>query len=282
MIYKTIYIFGLGMIGGSLALSIKKNKISKKIFAYDKDKKNLVFAKNKGLIDDYDNKNFKYLEQADLIIISTPISAYKSVLKRIKKFKNKNCIITDVGSTKTSILNDIDDIFGEEQKCFVGSHPLAGKEKSGVKNASLNLFLNATVIITPTKETDRPALSQVRKVWKKIGCRIEILNPFLHDIIMSETSHVPHLVSYSLVNSICNNKNVKNIHNFTGGGFKDFARIAKSDPTMWRDICKYNKKNIIAFLNVFVNNLKSLKSQIHQNNFQKLYSFFKKTRRKLS
>ncbi len=280
--FKKIYIFGLGMIGGSLALSIKINKISKDIFAYDKNKKSLLFAKQKGLIKGYDDNKFRHLRESDLIIVCTPINAYKNALKIINKYKSENCIITDVGSTKASIVKEVEKIFGKKQKCFIGSHPLAGKETSGVKNASSNLFSNTTAIITPTENINKFTLNKITKFWKKIGCEVETLNPFLHDIIMSETSHVPHLVSYSLVNSIYKDKNIKNIHNFTGGGFKDFARIARSDPIMWKDICEHNKKNIINFLNIFLKDLESLKSQIRKNNFQKLYSFFKKTRKKLS
>ncbi len=272
----------MGMIGGSLALSLKKNKLSKKIFAYDKDKKSLISAKQKKLIDGYDYSNFSHLPQAGLIIICTPIGAYRQVFKIIKKHMSKDCMITDVGSTKTSIATEAEKIFGNKQKCLNESHTITGKEKSGVSNAESNLFLNKTVIITPTKKTDKTLLSKIKNFWKKIDCKVEILSPLLHDVIMSETSHVPHLISYSLVNSIFRNKNIKNIHNFTGGGFKDFARIAKSNPIMWRDICQHNKKNIAASLGLFINDLKSLRKQVQQNDFQKLYNLFKKTRKKLS
>ena len=248
----------------------------------DKNKKSLISAKQKKLIDAYDFSNFSHLQQADLIIVCTPIGAYRQIFKIIKKYMSKDCIITDVGSTKTSIVTEAEKIFGNKQKCFIGSHPLAGKEKSGVSNAESNLFLNTTVIITPTSKTNKNLLSKIKNFWKKIDCKVEILSPLLHDVIMSETSHVPHLISYSLVNSIFRNKNIKNIHNFTGGGFKDFARIAKSNPIMWRDICQHNKKNIAASLGLFINDLKSLRKQVQQNDFQKLYNLFKKTRQKLS
>ena len=280
--YKKAYIFGIGMIGGSIAHSLKDNKISKNIFAYDTNNKSLIFAKKNKIINDYDDSSFKYLKQADLIIICTPISAYKKIFEIIKIHKNRDCIITDVGSTKVSVIKDIIKVFGEEQKYFTGSHPLAGREKSGIRYAQPDLFLNATVIITPTRKTNILCQNKIKRFWRKLGCKVEILTPLLHDIIMSETSHVPHLVSYSLVNSIFKNRNIKKIHNFTGGGFKDFSRIACSDPVMWRDICKYNKRNIISSLDSFINDLKSLKIRLTKNDFGTLYSLFKKTKKRLS
>tara|TARA_B100000427_G_scaffold318686_1_gene316137 strand:- start:2 stop:844 length:843 start_codon:yes stop_codon:yes gene_type:complete len=279
--FNKAYIFGLGMIGGSIALSLKKNKISKYIYAFDKDRKSLLYAKKNRIINDYDKK-FNYLKEADLIVICTPINAYNSILKRIKLSRNDKCIITDVGSTKKSIMQSATKIFGNKNNCFVGSHPLAGKEKSGVKNACPNLFNNAVAIITSSKVTDKIALKKIKLFWKKIGCNIELLSPELHDVIMSETSHVPHLISYSLVNSIYRSKNVKNIGRFTGGGFEDFARIARSNPIMWSDICQHNKKNILLSLDSFIKELKELKIKIRKNDYASLRSLFNKTKNKLS
>lgn len=280
--YKIAYIYGLGMIGGSIAISLKKRNISKNIYAYDKNKKSLTFAKKHQIIDDYDTNSFKLLKQADLIIVCAPINSYKRIFEIIKIHKKPECIITDVGSTKTSVINCANNIFGKDQKCFVGSHPLAGKETSGVKNACPNLFMNAVTIITTTNSTNKASLNKIKSFWKKIGCKIETLTPPMHDIIMSETSHVPHLISYSLVNSIYKSKHVKNIDKFTGGGFKDFARIARSNPLMWRDICENNRKNILSSLRLFIKELKLLKLKINQNNYKELHSFFEKTKNKLS
>ena len=278
--FNKAYIFGLGMIGGSIAYSLKKNKIAKYIYAFDKDKKSLLFAKRDKIINDFD-RDFNYLKESDLIIICTPINAYKSIFETIKSSKNNKCIITDVGSTKKTIMQLAAKVFGPNQTQFVGSHPLAGKEKSGVKNSSKNLFKDAVTIITGSKSIKKSTINKIKSFWKKIGCKTEVLTPDFHDVIMSQTSHIPHLISYGLVNSIYQSKKVKNIGRFTGGGFEDFARIARSNPVMWRDICQNNRRNILLSLDSFIKELKSLKLTIKRNDYKLLYSLFKKTRNKL-
>jgi len=278
--FNKAYIFGLGMIGGSIAYSLKKNKIAKYIYAFDKDKKSLLFAKREKIINDFD-RDFNYLKESDLIIICTPINAYKSIFETIKSSKNNKCIITDVGSTKKTIMQLAAKVFGPNQTQFVGSHPLAGKEKSGVKNSSKNLFKDAVTIITGSKSIKKSTINKIKSFWKKIGCKTEVLTPDFHDVIMSQTSHIPHLISYGLVNSIYQSKKVKNIGRFTGGGFEDFARIARSNPVMWRDICQNNRRNILSSLDSFIKELKSLKLTIKRNDYKLLYSLFKKTRNKL-
>ena len=278
--FNKAYIFGLGMIGGSIAYSLKKNKIAKYIYAFDKDKKSLLFAKREKIINDFD-RDFNYLKESDLIIICTPINAYKSIFETIKSSKNNKCIITDVGSTKKTIMQLAAKVFGANQTQFVGSHRLAGKEKSGVKNSSKNLFKDAVTIITGSKSIKKSTINKIKSFWKKIGCKTEVLTPDFHDVIMSQTSHIPHLISYGLVNSIYQSKKVKNIGRFTGGGFEDFARIARSNPVMWRDICQNNRRNILSSLDSFIKELKSLKLTIKRNDYKLLYSLFKKTRNKL-
>ena len=278
--FNKAYIFGLGMIGGSIAYSLKKNKIAKYIYAFDKDKKSLLFAKREKIINDFD-RDFNYLKESDLIIICTPINAYKSIFETIKSSKNNKCLITDVGSTKKTIMQLAAKVFGPNQTQFVGSHPLAGKEKSGVKNSSKNLFKDAVTIITGSKSIKKSTINKIKSFWKKIGCKTEVLTPDFHDVIMSQTSHIPHLISYGLVNSIYQSKKVKNIGRFTGGGFEDFARIARSNPVMWRDICQNNRRNILLSLDSFIKELKSLKLTIKRNDYKLLYSLFKKTRNKL-
>ena len=278
--FNKAYIFGLGMIGGSIAYSLKKNKIAKYIYAFDKDKKSLLFAKRDKIINDFD-RDFNYLKESDLIIICTPINAYKSIFETIKSSKNNKCLITDVGSTKKTIMQLAAKVFGPNQTQFVGSHPLAGKEKSGVKNSSKNLFKDAVTIITGSKSIKKSTINKIKSFWKKIGCKTEVLTPDFHDVIMSQTSHIPHLISYGLVNSIYQSKKVKNIGRFTGGGFEDFARIARSNPVMWRDICQNNRRNILLSLDSFIKELKSLKLTIKRNDYKLLYSLFKKTRNKL-
>ena len=241
--FKSVYIYGLGMMGGSLAGAVKKSKITQKIYAYDISKSNLSFAKKNKIIDNYDQDNFKYLSNADLIIICAPIGAYKKIFSNIKKYKKPDAIITDIGSTKTEIVNIYKSIFTKNSNCFIGSHPLTGKESSTVKNSDTSLFSDAVVLLTPVSD-DINLIKRIGEFWRKLACKIFILNSKQHDLVLSETSHLPHMVSFALVNIILNTKSIEKIGDFTGGGFRDFARLAHSDSTMWQDICQIGRAHV--------------------------------------
>ena len=271
------------MMGGSIANAIKKNKLSKKIFGFDINDKNTKFAKRHKLIDEYDLlNNFYFLKKSELIIICSPTKSYKRALLIINKHRSDSALITDIGSTKKPIINELKKKIYNLSDNFIGSHPLAGTEKCGVKNFSSNLFKDKTVILTPTDKTLKKNLKLVANFWKKLGCNILTLSPEIHDDILAKTSHVPHLVSYALLNSIFENIKIKNIDKFTGGGFKDFARIAKSDPLMWKEICELNKHNIDMFLTEVIKNLNLVKKNIRNNNFNLLYKYFSKANKNLS
>jgi prephenate dehydrogenase len=249
--YNSVYIFGLGMMGGSLASSIKNKKLAKKIYAYDKNLNSLKYSKDKKLINDYDNKDFKYLSESDLIIICAPMNAYKSIFNTIKKYKKSSAIITDIGSTKQNIINILKLIIVDHEECFIGSHPLTGKETSMVMSYEKNLFDKAVVLITPTEKTKKILVNKVSKFWRAMKCKVTTISPELHD---------------ALVNIILNTKSIKNIKDYTGGGFKDFARLAHSDGIMWGDICSTNEKNIITSINMLIKELNLIKKMVKVNN----------------
>ena len=279
--FNSIYIFGTGMMGGSLASSIKKAKITKKIFAYDKDIKSLKYAKKNNLINDYDSDDFKLLSEADLILICTPLSSYKKVFEMINKYKKDDAVITDVGSAKSDVIKISLKILNDSEQCFIGSHPLAGREKSSIHNYDKNLYKNAIILLTPTLNTDRNIKAKINKFWLSLKCKTLSIEPEIHDLVMSQTSHLPHLVSFALVNIILNNKSVKNIKNYTGGGFKDFARLAYSDSLMWKDICASNNKNISKSITLLIDELQNIKKKIN-NKDTSLFKYLKDTQLKLN
>ena len=250
------------MMGGSLASSIKSKKLAKKIYAYDKNINSLEYAKSKKLINDYDNKDFKYLSESDFIIICAPMNAYKNIFNIIKKYKKSDAIITDIGSTKQNIINVSRLAIIDHEKCFIGSHPLTGKETSTIISYEKNLFEKAVVLITPMEKTKKTLINKVSKFWKAMKCKVTYISPELHDLVLSETSHLPHLVSFALVNIILNTKSIKNIKDYTGGGFRDFARLAHSDGIMWSDICSTNEKNIVTSINMLIRELNLIKNMV--------------------
>jgi len=277
--FKSVYIYGLGMMGGSLAGAVKKSKVAHKIYAYDISKSNLSFSKKNKIIDNYDQDNFKYLSNADLIIICAPIGAYKKIFSNIKQYKKPDAIITDIGSTKTEIVDIYKSIFTTNSNCFIGSHPLTGKESSTVKNSDTSLFSDAVVLLTPASD-DINLIKSIGRFWRKLACKTFVLNAKQHDLVLSETSHLPHMVSFALVNIILNTKSIEKIGDFTGGGFRDFARLAHSDSTMWQDICLSNSKNIVKSINRLKKELDLIKSLINKKD-KKLFKYFQNIKLKL-
>ena len=253
------------MMGASLAKSIKSKKLAKKIYAYDSNAKSLEFAKEKKLINDYDRKGYKFLSESDFIIICTPMGSYLKIFKTIEKYKKSGVIITDIGSTKQNVIDASKLVISNHNDCFLGSHPLTGKETSGVTSYENNLFNKAIVLVTPTDKSNKGLIKKVSKFWKDLQCKVKMISPELHDLVLSETSHLPHLVSFALVNIILNTKSIKNIKDYTGGGFRDFARLAHSDALMWNDICLSNDKNIISSINMLIKELSFIKTMVKSN-----------------
>ena len=279
--FNSIYIFGTGMMGGSLACSIKQAKVANKIYGFDREIKNLKYAKKNKIINDYDSKDFKLLSKADLIIICTPLSSYKKVFGIINKHKKDDAIVTDIGSAKSDIIKLSSKLLKNNNQCFIGSHPLAGKEKSTINNYDKDMYKNSIILLTPTSKTDKKLNTNVCEFWSSLKCQVLSIEPEVHDLVMSQTSHLPHLVSFALVNIILNSKSIKNIKAYTGGGFKDFARLAHSDSLMWKDICWSNKKNITKSIILLIKELQDIKKIINRND-SSLFKYLKDTKIKLN
>jgi cyclohexadieny/prephenate dehydrogenase len=279
MMFKKITIIGFGLIGSSIAREIKKYKLSKFISACDTSSKHLSEIKKLKLADEVTANLKQSITGSDLIIISTPLSAYKEIFITIKKFSNKKVLVTDVGSSKLEVVQMGEKIL-KNHAYFVPGHPIAGTEQSGPTAGFLNLFKNRWCIITPCKLTNQHSKNKIKKLWETFGSNVTIMNPKNHDNTMAITSHIPHLIAYNIVGtaSKLETKTKSEVIKFSASGFRDFTRIASSDPTMWRDIMISNKKQILFMLKKFNQDLNSLKKAIEGNNKQKLFNTFKTTR----
>ena len=279
MMFKKITIIGFGLIGSSIAREIKKYKLSKFISACDTSSKHLAEIKKLKLADEVTANLKQSITGSDLIIISTPLSAYREIFEIIKKFSNKKVLVTDVGSSKLEVVQMGEKIL-KNHAYFVPAHPIAGTEQSGPTAGFLNLFKNRWCIITPCKLTNQQSKNKIKKLWETFGSNVTIMNPKNHDNTMAITSHIPHLIAYNIVGtaSKLETKTKSEVIKFSASGFRDFTRIASSDPTMWRDIMISNKKQILFMLKKFNQDLNSLKKAIEGNNKQKLFNTFKTTR----
>ena len=258
--FKKITIIGLGLIGGSLALAIKEKKLAKEITGVSRRKSTIDRAiKNK--IVDFATLDLKSgVKDSDLVIISTPVLKIAEIAKSIAPFLRKGAILTDAGSTKRCVVKDIEkaklkDIY------FVGSHPIAGSEKSGIKYADKDLFKRACCILTKTKNTDPKAVAMLKKFWGRLGMRVVIMPPDTHDRLLSRMSHLPHAVSVSLANSAG-----KDGLKFAAGGFKDTTRIASGEPELWKDIFFTNRDNLIKDIKILKKELLKIETALKSNN----------------
>ena len=274
-----ITIIGVGLIGGSLARALKEKNLAKVIFGYGRDQSRLEGAQKSNVIDDFSTSIKEAIVDAEIIVIATPVGTFQSILRKIQPIVSSNVIITDVGSTKTDIVNSVNDVLRAKSSCFIPAHPIAGKEKSGFEVSDAKLFEGKKVIITPQENNLSGSIKTIEKMWKSVGAEVDYMSSESHDNLLGMTSHLPHMLAFSLVNYLVDQNPTASI--YAGGGFKDFSRIASGDAVMWRDICLQNKDQIISHLKGYQSTLNDLLDAIDDENSEKLDHLFttaKKTR----
>ena len=257
-----------------------KNNISREIYAIEKNDQVIKKCKKLRIVKQIKKNIKEYSLQFDLIIICTPLSTYKNIFIELSSYINKKTIITDVGSTKLSVIEDFKENCKNKNIDFIPSHPIAGLEKSGPEHGFANLFNDRYCIITPFHKKNE-SLRKIKKFWKKIGMKIEIMDAKRHDRILAMTSHIPQLIAYSIVYTAKDlEKYLKNeVIKYSAGGLRDFTRLAGSDPIMWRDIFSLNKKPVIEMLGRFIKDLSTLQKAITNNNKNFLETTFNSTRK---
>ncbi len=275
MDFKHITIIGIGLIGSSFALAVKKHGFQGTITGVGRNEDNLKKAQERGIIDNYSTDHSAGVIDSDLILLASPVGQFEEIFTKIKNSIKPGAIVTDVGSVKAGILNIIEPLMPENAR-FVAGHPIAGKESSGIEGASANLFENAKYIYTPTPNTDRDALEKVIAIWKMLGSNIIEMTPEEHDLIFAAVSHVPHVIAYALVNSIIGMDD-KMLY-YSGGGLKDMTRIALSPADLWQDICSYNRDNILTTLRNFSSSLSKMTEFIEKSDWTGLEKEFIKAK----
>ena len=264
---KNILIIGCGLLGSSLVRKISKKKISKKIFIYEKSKKNIEKIKKLKLKGTIVKKLKDVVPHTGFIIFCTPMSEYKKIILKINDYLSSDHIITDIGSAKLKS-NEIIRKNLKKKIFWTSSHPIAGSEVSGPENGKEDLFENKWCVLIKDKKTNINHLNFLRSFWKKVGSKTVVMNSEKHDKIFSMTSHLPHLIAYNLVKSAQDfeKKQRYNLIRYSAGGLRDFSRIAASNEIMWRDIFFNNKTNVSKAIDIFVKNLHSFKRDIISGN----------------
>ncbi|MEM7401016.1 MAG: prephenate dehydrogenase/arogenate dehydrogenase family protein [Pseudomonadota bacterium] len=277
--FNNVYLIGVGLINASLAKDLKQQKLAKNIVGVGRDEARLSAAKKAGVIDEFQLLVKMDVSDSDVIVIGVPVSNIQQCFELIKPTLKPKTFVTDVGSSKASVIGAAREVFGALPENFVPGHPIAGSEQSGFEHAIASLYKDRKVILTPTENTAEAALSAIQSMWQNVGAHVDVMSAEKHDAILSATSHLPHMVAYSLVSYLANRDDAACIFNYAAGGFYDFTRIASSDPTMWSDICIENKNEIIKSIEGFTKNLNELKSKIEKQDKQAIYESFSKSRK---
>lgn len=246
---ERMVIIGLGLIGGSLGLAVKQRGLCRDVVACGRDPVKLQGAVPRGIVDRVGESWEEAVDGADLVVLATPVGVVETVLRKIAPRLSPETIITDVGSTKCSLIDAAQRVFDELPGGLVPGHPIAGTEFSGYEHALADLFVDHKVILTPHAGSEPAAVARVSRLWRELGADVVEMDAQEHDRVLAATSHLPHLLAYALVKMLADRSDHQAAFDFAAGGFKDFTRVASSDPVMWRNIALANDKELGALLN---------------------------------
>ena len=274
-----VCVIGTGLIGGSLAMAIKQAGFCREIVGAGRTESTLIKAVELGVIDRYDTSIAQAVADADIVVVSVPLGSMQDVFEQINSGRKETTIITDAGSAKQSVIKDAESVFGTDFHNFVPGHPIAGTEQSGVTAAFPELYQQRRVILTPTESTSSAALEQVRAMWQAAGAETETMSAEHHDLVLAGTSHLPHLLAFGLVDCLNNLEDIDEIFRFAAGGFRDFTRIASSDPVMWRDICLSNREQVLAMMKRYRDEMEKMYRVLEAGDGEKLREIFERAKK---
>ena len=275
-VLKKLVIFGVGLIGGSVASALKKAGSSAEIVGVGRSSESLQTAIDLNVIDTASSNIAEALLHADIVLIAAPVAQTPLILNAIKPHLHADTVVTDAGSTKSDVLACAQEILGEQFTQFVGGHPIAGAEKSGVTAAMADLYINKNVVLTPTLYTNQNAVQRVRELWQSCGANVTEMPAETHDGIFAAVSHLPHLLAFALVDDIASRANAEQLFGFAASGFRDFTRIAGSHPEMWRDISLANKTALLNEITAYQDELSRLKQMLEHDDGDALHALFER------
>lgn len=277
MIDKLV-IIGVGLIGGSLSLALKQAGVVNHVTGCGRNIQNLQKGIELGVIDSFEPSITKAVKAADMVVVAVPLGAMEMVFQQVYEGMTDNTIVTDAGSSKRSVVNIARKTMNARFSQFVPGHPIAGTEKSGVEAGFASLYQDRRVILTPVEETRKLFVEQVDAMWRHCGATIEYLDVDHHDKVLAATSHLPHMLAFAMVNYLSNLNDHDEIFKYAAGGFRDFTRIASSDPVMWRDVCLSNGNALLELIDGYKCELDMISSAIRNNDAEQLLELFGKAK----
>ena len=276
---RRLCVIGVGLIGGSLARALREKGEVVEVVGCGRGEDNLRAAVRLGVVDRYHTDPTRAVADADVVVVAVPLGAIEPVLRAIAPRLSPAAVVTDVGSAKGSVVADIERIYGYVPPNFVPGHPIAGTEKSGVEASFASLFQNRRVILTPLAETAAAAHQRIQRMWELTGAEVVDMGVRHHDAVLAATSHLPHMLAYSLVDTLARLDDRAEIFRYAAGGFRDFTRIASSDPRMWHDICVANREQLLEMIALFSADLERLAQAIRDDDRAALLAVFQRAKR---
>ena len=273
MHFRKVTIIGVGLLGGSIGLAVKRRRLAREVTGFVRRTASLKDCEQAGAVDCATTDLLAAVSNADLVILCIPISQMRSRVVEMLPALKRGAIVTDVGSVKAGVVREVCGPVRRAGAHFIGSHPMAGGEEAGVHAAKADLFLEAICVVTPTKNSNPTALRKVEQFWKLLGGRILRLTPQLHDKLVSRSSHLPHIVAATLVNSVLDPARSPTLAQLCANGFRDTTRIASGSPEMWRDIALANRKNLSQAVGAFISELQGFQRALNQADAKAILRF---------
>ncbi len=264
--FEQLGLIGCGLMGGSFALALKRAGLVKRVVGYSKSPSTTEKARQMGVIDVEAPSALLAVSGADIVLLAVPVSATEATLKAIRHLVTKDMLIMDVGSTKRDVVDAARRVLRENVGSFVPCHPIAGKEVSGVEYSDSDLYSGKQIILTPVERTLVHHLDRATQLWEALGCKVQKMSPEAHDTAFAAVSHLPHLIAFAVINAIAGQVNGKELLALAGPGFRDFSRIAASDPKMWRDVLLANRHELLEQSKAFHRSLKAMETMIETGN----------------
>ncbi len=281
MPFQKISIIGVGLLGGSIGLAARQRRLAREVAGFVRRESSLRDCERAGAVDYATTDLLAAVSNSDLIILCTPLAQMRSLAEQFLPALKRGAIVTDVGSVKAEVVRELDAVFKKSGAHFVGGHPMAGGEKMGVLAAKADLFVNANCVITPSKNSHAASVAKVEKFWKALGARTMRLDAAQHDLVVSRSSHLPHVVAAALAGMVLDAKQPKTQAALCATGFRDTTRVASGSPEMWRDIVLANRKNVSQSVDAFMLELKQFQTALKKSDAAAVEQFFAtaKTRR---
>ncbi len=280
MRWKKITLIGVGLLGGSLGLALKRRRLAETVVGFVRRPASVDECERAGAVDAATLDLASAVQGAELIVFCTPIAQMRPLAEQMLPAIRTGAVITDVGSVKAGVVRDLEGVLAGGGGYFVGSHPMAGSERAGVAAATADLFVNAVCVVTPTRKSNRSATRKVEQLWRSVGGRLLRLAPEAHDALVSRSSHLPHVVAVALANLVLGPEQPKEQAMLCANGFRDTTRIASSSPEMWRDIAVANRENLSRALDGFTDRLRDFRRALKRTDHKAIASFFEEAKLK--